>query len=47
MFVVFDVTVDGQTADVSKMSFSLVSTFLNEKVVKAVTETSDSRLFFR
>jgi hypothetical protein len=31
MFVVFDVTADGQTADVSEMSFTLVSAFLNDK----------------
>ena len=34
MFVVFDVNVDGQTADVSEMSFCLFFTTLNEKDAK-------------
>jgi len=40
MFVVFDVNVDGQTADVSEMSFCLFFTFLNEKDAKTARETS-------
>jgi hypothetical protein len=38
MFVVFDVTVDGQTEDVSEMSFSPFFAFGNERDVKTSTE---------
>jgi hypothetical protein len=38
MFVVFDVTVDGQTEDVSEMSFSLFFALPNERDVKTGTE---------
>jgi hypothetical protein len=37
MFVVFDVTVDGQTEDVSVMSFSLLFPFSSERDMKTVT----------
>jgi hypothetical protein len=47
MFVVFDVAVDGQTAHVSEMSFSLFFTFLNEKDAKTGAEVSHSKSSFR
>jgi hypothetical protein len=43
MFVVFDVADDGQTADVSEMSFTLVSAFVN---TKTVTEKLQIHVFF-